>query len=95
MLAANPMALTGADQALTTNAGQYLGFSIRETTGTTSAAVRIYDNASAAAGTLLDTISLDPGESVADYYPGGGIRFVNGLFVKIVSGAIEGSVRIG
>ncbi len=87
------VALTGSDQVVRTTHGTYSGFSIRETAGAT-AVVRVYDNASAASGTLLDSISLAANESAREYYLAG-IAVANGIYVDVVSGAIEGSIRIG
>jgi hypothetical protein len=88
-----PVALTGSDQAVRTTHGTYCGFTIRETAGST-AVVRIYDHASAASGTIIDTIGLAANESAREFYPNG-IRVSNGIYVDIVSGAVEGSVRLG
>lgn len=92
--AVNTVALTGSDQAVSATSLDYRGFSIRETAGAT-AVVAIYDNASAASGTIIEEISLAPGESAREFYPGGGIHTANGIYVKIVSGAVAGSVRTG
>jgi hypothetical protein len=56
--------------------------------------VRIYDNTSAA-GKLLDTIQLVAGESAREWYGEEGQEFAKGVYVDIVSGTIEGSIRIG
>lgn len=68
----------------------YYGFSLRETAGA-NATVQIFDNVSAS-GVLLDTIQLAPGESARDWY-GGGVAARIGIYVNIVTGTIEGSVR--
>jgi hypothetical protein len=86
--------LNGADQVAAAAPAAYKGFSIRETAGAT-AIIRIYDNASAASGTLLDTIRLAANESAREWYGPGGIDALNGIYVDIVSGAAEGSVRVG
>lgn len=91
---ANPIALTGSNQAVSANRVYYRGFAIRETSGSASAVVRIYDNASAASGTLLDEIALNAGESAREWYESG-IWAANGVYVSIVSGAVAGSVRVG
>jgi len=91
---ANAVALTGSDQAVSATRAYYRGFTIRETSGSAAAVVRIYDNASAASGTLLDEISLAPGESAREWYETG-IWAANGVYVDVVSGAVAGSVRIG
>lgn len=93
-VSANAIALTGADQIVSATAGVYRGFALRETAGAI-ATVRIYDNASAASGTLVDTISLAANESGSAWYADGGIRLTAGLYVKIVAGAVEGSLRVG
>lgn len=87
------IALTGADQAVSTQGCEYMGFSIRETAGA-RAVVRIYDNDDAASGKLLDTVSLLPNESVREYYPEPIFARV-GVYVDVVSGAVEGSIRLG
>lgn len=91
---ARATALTGLDQVVSANPSLYYGFSIRETSGSASALVRIFDHASAASGTVLDEIALAAGESAREFY-NGGIRAVNGLYVDVVSGAVAGSVRSG
>lgn len=92
---ATPVALTGSDQAVCAKgSGRYMGVALRETAGA-AAVVRIYDNASAASGTLLDAIDLAANASADPWYGPGGIWFANGVYVKIVSGAVEGSVRVG
>lgn len=87
------IALTGSDQVVRASHSFYAGFTLRETAGA-AAVVRIYDNASAASGTLLDTIGLAANESARELYlkP---VHAANGIFVDIVSGAVEGSIRIG
>lgn len=91
---ANPIALTGSNQVVSANRVYYRGFAIRETSGSAAAVVRIYDNASAASGTVLDEIGLNPSESAREWY-GDGIWAANGVYVSVVSGAVAGSVRIG
>jgi hypothetical protein len=91
---ANAIALTGSDQAVQASRAFYRGFSIRETSGSAAALVRIYDHASAASGTVLDEISLDAGESAREWYESG-IAAVNGIYVDVVSGGVAGSVRVG
>lgn len=93
MLSANAAALTGNSQIVTGSPGFYAGFTVRETSGSAAAVIRIWDNASAASGTILDVISLTSGQSISDYLPNGGVRAYNGIYVEKVSGAFEGSVR--
>lgn len=82
---------TGSDTAIVSGAATYRGFSLRNTSGAAVATVRIYDGTSGT-GTLLDTIQLAASESRAEFYDAGVTALV-GIFVKLVAGAIEGSVR--
>jgi hypothetical protein len=88
------IALTGSDQIIAPRRARYHGFAMRETSGGAGAVVRIYDNPSAASGTLLDTISLVAGESAGPFYEKG-IEAQLGIYVDVVSGAVEGSIRVG
>lgn len=87
------IALTGSDQLAYTGRSFYCGFSVRETAGST-AAIRVYDNTSGS-GTLLDTISLAANESARENYGTDPLSAENGIYVDIVSGTVEGSVRLG
>lgn len=85
------IALTGSDQAAHARANQFLGITVRETAGST-AAVRVYDNASAASGTILAVVALAANASQTVWFGPAGVRAANGIYVDIVSGAVEGSV---
>lgn len=74
-----------------TRSGVYDGLVIRETAAGT-ALVKLYDNASAASGTLVDIISLAANGVATSIHR---VRFQNGLFVDVVSGSVEGSVFLG
>lgn len=91
-MAGSAAPFSGSDGAVVARRAVYLGFSLRETAGTT-ATLRVYDNASAASGTLLDTIQLSANESAREYYGPEGIGAVNGIYVDVVSGTVEGSLR--
>ena len=75
---------------------RYCGFSLRDTGGA-GAVVRLYDN-TAASGKIVETISLAPGESRSEYYADedhqGGVWCATGLYFSVVSGTVEGSVRV-
>jgi hypothetical protein len=90
--AVGAVALTGSDQAVSAKPAIYAGFVIRETAGAV-AVVRLYDNPSAASGTLIDDVALAANESAREFYPNG-IWAATGIYVKIVSGAVEGSIRV-
>lgn len=85
--------LTGSDQVVSGGAAVYRGFTISETAAAV-ARVRIYDNASAASGTVLEEISLAANESAREFYPVG-VWAASGIFVDVVSGTVSGSIRIG
>lgn len=87
-----PVPLSGASEALRAEPGIYCGATIRETTGSAAAVVRIYDNASAASGPLLETVGLAQGESVSVHHAG--VWAESGLYVEVVSGDVEGSVYL-
>lgn len=74
------------------NAGPctYRGFWIASTPGAT---VTIYDNASAASGTVLASFTLAANGATADDITDG-VRCINGIYVQ-ASAAIVGHVRIG
>lgn len=74
--------------------GHVLRISLRETTGAASAVVRFWDG-SQAAGILLDSIALTPGQSTRDMYRSHQYRYTIGLFIQVVSGLVEGAVVIG
>lgn len=84
----------GASQVVKATPVKYVGYAIRELAGTT-AVFRLWDNVSAASGTIVDVISLAANESrsIALAYP---VVVANGLFLERVSGTTyEGSIRIG
>lgn len=88
------LALSGSDQALRASPAYLAGFVIQETGGSSTATIRIYDNASAASGTLVGAANLAASGSatVAFFRP---INCVNGLYVDVGgSGTIAGCVLI-
>lgn len=85
-------ALSGSDQALVTKAGRYKGLTVRETAAA-AASVVLYDNASAASGTIIATVALAASESVNIDIEGDGILFANGVYVD-VTGTVQGSVYV-
>ena len=86
-----PLALPGVSGEITgSHGGSYLGYTIRETAGST-AHVILYDNASAASGPILEEIGLVANAtSTANYLRPG--RYVGNGIYAAVTGAIEGSV---
>lgn len=86
------IALSGNDEVILDHGVTYRGITLRETAGA-AAEVRVFDNDTAASGTLLATIGLAADESFDALCPSG-IRAQNGIYVEVVSGAIEGAVRV-
>lgn len=85
--------IPGASGLLSLTTGsfcRYLGFCIRETAGTT-ATVRIREGS--VTGKILDDIQLLANESARDWYGPQGIISQGDLYVQLVSGTVEGSVR--
>ena len=80
----------GAGSGELDNRGGWLhGWSIRETSGTTQAVLRLRDGGDAN-GELSVSISLAAGESTRDWFDRG-VRHVRGLFYELVSGTVEGA----
>lgn len=82
----------GATRKPTTVAGALVGFSLRNLSEADDATVRVlfHDGSDENADVVL-SVSLQPGESVRDWFGPGGINLVNGLFMNI-DGDVEGSV---
>lgn len=91
-MAGGAAAFSGSSGAIISRRAVYLGFSFRETAGTT-ATLKIYDGTSAA-GTLLETVQLNANESRAEYYGPDGVSAERGIYVSVVAGTVEGSVRL-
>jgi hypothetical protein len=71
----------------------FRGCSIRDTSGSTNT-IKIYDNASAASGTVLMAVQLAANASVPPLALADGLRATSGLYLS-ATGAVEGSVWIG
>lgn len=87
--------VAGASQAVCPRPTRYKGIVVRETSAA-ALVLRVWDNASAASGTLLDVISLAANGVYSSSIADGGIQAINGIFLERVSGTnFEGSVRLG
>ena len=85
--------ISGVDQqVVAVRFSRYFGFSVRETSGAAAAMLRIHEGTNAT-GDILDVIDLKAGESAREWYGPQGIDADGGIFVDVVSGAVEGSVR--
>lgn len=92
---ARSVALTGSDQAVVATPAVFRGYSVRESGGSNAATVRIWDNASAASGTLLATVGLAAGGHADVVYPAG-VWADHGIYVDVGgTGSVEGCVRVG
>ena len=81
--------------AVRPNAATYHGYTLRA--GASGATVTIYDNASAASGTILDVVTIGASATASVYYSvedcAGGLRAVNGIYFS-TSNAVTGSIRV-
>lgn len=89
-------ALTGgASQVVTAVRGRYKGITVRETAGA-ALTLRLWDNPSAASGSLVHVVTVPASGSVTVHFADLGIVFENGLYVERVAGTTyEGSVFLG
>lgn len=86
--------VVGATQIVATGPGMYCGIVVRETSAA-ALVLRVWDNASAASGTLLDVIALAANQSFVSFTSILPCRYEKGIFIERVSGTnYEGSVRV-
>jgi hypothetical protein len=85
--------LPSASGLLTNVAGLVLVHSVRETTGTTPAAYRLWDGPSPG-GSLVLTVGLNAGASQTNSFGLGNLPFESGLYYELVSGQVEGQVTV-
>lgn len=71
--------------------GEYLGYTVQEDAESPAAAsVVLYDNATEGSGAILETITLNGGESASDNYTRPGRLVKNGIFA-VITGVVLGS----
>ena len=88
-----PVALAAAGSgAVFTGQGTLRGFWL---VTSAAATVTIYDNASAASGTVLAQWTTSGANADRQYDFTGGVRFVNGVYVSVSTGTVTGNVRLG
>lgn len=90
----DPVPMPSASGQIKPTPGTYHGFTVRNTSASAVATIRIWDNLNAASGTLLDTVQLQASESAREWYERGE-RSMIGVYFEIVAGAVEGSIRVG
>lgn len=83
--------LSGAALTVLDFAVVLYGWAATETSGSATAAVNVYDEASHT-GPIVLPIRLAAGESAESWYGPGGIRFRNGVHINVASGAAQGAV---
>ena len=91
MTPAQPVPFTGTGAVRATHT-VVRGYLVHETAGA-AARVHIYDNASAASGTLLGAATLAANGHVDVDIPGG-VWAANGVYVDVVAGDVAGHIRI-
>lgn len=89
---ATPVGATGTGAVVTTPC-TYRGLSFRDTSGATNT-LKLFDNASAASGTVLYAAQVSANQAFPlDNIPDG-LHCANGIYLQ-ATGAVEGSVRVG
>ncbi len=87
--------LTGSDAAVLATPGLVGGYSVRNTHAANAATLALYDNASAASGTLIASMTLAAGEELDVVYSHAK-KAQNGVYADFGgTGSIEGTVWIG
>tara|TARA_Y100000310_G_scaffold313664_1_gene362278 strand:- start:151 stop:459 length:309 start_codon:yes stop_codon:yes gene_type:complete len=90
---ATPTTVTGSDQAALATKGAYFGISVRETGGSNTATAILYDNDSAASGTIIDEFTVAAGGTLSHWFGPGGVSLANGIYIDVSgSGALSGSI---
>ena len=90
---AQPENVPTASASLISGRVLVFGYAVAETTGSATAALRLRDG-TASSGTRILPIHLAANESVRDWFGPNGIVYQQGIYVEVVSGAIEGSIWI-
>lgn len=83
-----PFALPDLTGAVNTADCVCMGFTVRETTGTTSARARLRTGA----GVVLAEVTLLPEESVREWFGPGGILAQGGIYYELIAGTTSGGV---
>lgn len=73
--------------------GEFLGYTIRETGGTSPLTVVLYDNASAGSGNILAEIEVLAGKQTDEMVGRPGKQVVNGIYAVISGGGtLQGAI---
>lgn len=79
--------------SIITGRGLWKGLQLRETAGA-AAAVRLWDNGSAASGSKLWATNVLANNNATALVPDRGVIFERGIFLEVVSGTVEGVVLV-
>lgn len=71
----------------------FLGFAVKETTGSATAEVDLYDG-QGSGGILIAPVTLAANESAREFWPRPAITADNGVAVVWVSGSVSGSIFV-
>ena len=74
---------------------RFLGWSAKETTGTTAALFNIVHGATGAAGTVLEYVNLAPGETRSEWHGPKGMPAASGISIDYISGTPSVAIRTG
>lgn len=92
--------LTGSDQVIYARQCRLVGFFIRESGGSSSATALLYDNASAASGTVIP-VALSAGESAREWWADAsdgvepGLLMEAGIYLDVGgSGTVQGCILV-
>lgn len=88
---AGTIALTGSDGQHHTGVGVLRGLCVRETAGA-AARIRVHDGTSTS-GTVIAAVTLAANEASVVWLDDG-VRFATGLYVDVITGAVEGSLFV-
>lgn len=89
---ATPYSASSVAQLNSVTQTRFYGYTLRETSGSATATVRFRDTNNS--GTILETVQLSAGESRSEFWPMA-LGTGGGVYMSTVSGAVEGSVRVG
>lgn len=85
---------SGASARVATSPTRLMGFMLCESTGAAPAKVRLWDGADTS-GELVGAVSLVAGGNAREFFGPQGVGLSQGLFVEVVTGAVEGTMLLG
>ncbi len=86
-----PFGPTAANVVILTGDALVLGWAVKESTGLAAASFSLFDGADAT-GTRIAPVTLNQGQSVRDMLPPPGVDALVGVFLRVDSGTVEGSI---